>query len=83
MQSIMPVQLQYCNITFRLCAATKKNLTFATLTPGHKPCLFSGELHTLTQHFVMARFLSLIPLSGTLFQMMSGVSHHSYHSSLV
>ena len=34
-------------------------------------------------HFVITRFLLLLLLSGTLFQMMSGVPHHCHHLSLV
>ena len=35
------------------------------------------------QHLVIARCLLLFLLSGTLFQMMSGVLHHCHHLSLV
>ena len=42
--------------------------------PSHTPRLFSIDLHTVRQHLVIAHFLLLLPLSGTLFQMMSGVS---------
>ena len=35
------------------------------------------------QHLMIARFLFPLLLSGTLFQMMSGVSHHCHHLSLV
>ena len=51
----------------------------ATLAPAHTPRLFSIDLHTVRQHLVIARFLLLILLSGTLFQMMSGVPHHCHH----
>ena len=47
------------------------------------PCLFSIDLHTVRQHLVIVHFLLLLLLSGTLFQMMSGVPHHSHHLSLV
>ena len=43
----------------------------------------SIDLHTVRQHLVIVHFLLLLLLSGTLFQMMSGVSHHCHHLSLV
>ena len=56
----------------------------ATLAPAHAPCLFSIDLHTVRQHLVIVHFLLLLLLlSGTLFQMMSGVPHHCHHFSLV
>ena len=57
--------------------------TPATLAPAHTPCLFSIDLHTVRQHLVIVHFLLLLLLSGTLFQMMSGVPHHCHHLSLV
>ena len=39
--------------------------------------------HTVRQHLVIVHFLLLLLLSGTLFQMMSGVPHHCHHISLV
>ena len=54
-----------------------------TLAPAHAPCLFSIDMHTVRQHLVMANFPLLLLLSGTLFQMMSGVPHHCHHLSLV
>ena len=51
--------------------------------PAHTPCLFSIDLHTVRQHLVIVHFLLLLLLSGTLFQMMSGVPHHCHHLSLV
>ena len=57
--------------------------TSATLAPAHTPCLFSIDLHTVRQHLVIVHFLLLLLLSGTLFQMMSGVPHHCHHLSLV
>ena len=54
-----------------------------TLAPAHTPCLFSIDLHTVRQHLVIIHFLLLLLLSGTLFQMMSGVPHHYHHLSLV
>ena len=54
-----------------------------TLAPAHTPCLFSIDLHTVRQHMVIVHFLLLLLLSGTLFQMMSGVPHLSHHLSLV
>ena len=56
----------------------KSHHTPATLAPAHTPCLLSIDLHTVRQHLVIAHFL-LLPLSGTLFQMMSGVPHHCHH----
>ena len=47
--------------------------------PAHTPCLFSIDMHTVGQHLVIVHFL----LSGTPFQMMSGVPHHCQHLSLV
>ena len=58
------------------------HLTPATLAPAHTPCLFSIDLYTVRQHLVIACFLLLL-LSGSLFQMMSGVCHHCHHLSLV
>ena len=40
-------------------------------------------LYTVRQHLVIVHFLLLLLLSGTLFQMMSGVPHHCHHMSLV
>ena len=50
---------------------------------AHTPCLFSIDLNTVRQHLVIVHFLLLLLLSGTLFQMMSDVPHHSHHLSLV
>ena len=61
----------------------EKPLHTATLAPAHAPCLFSIDLHTVRQHLVIAHFLLLLLLSGTLFQMMSRVPHHCHHLSLV
>ena len=44
---------------------------------------YCNSLLFVRQHLVIARFLLLLLLSGTLFQMMSGVSHHCHHLSLV
>ena len=44
---------------------------------------FSIDLHTVRQHLVIVHFLLLLILSGTLFQMMSGVPHHCHHLSLI
>ena len=60
-----------------------KPLHTATLAPAHTPCLFSIDLHIVRQHLVIVHFLLLLLQSGTLFQMMSGVSHHCHHLSLV
>ena len=54
-----------------------------TPAPAHTPCLFSIDLHTVRQHFVIVHFLLLLLLSRTLFQVMSGVLHHCHHLSLV
>ena len=61
----------------------KNHCTPTTLAPAHTPCLFSIDLHTVRQHLVIVHFLLLLLLSGTLFQMMSGVPHHCHHLSLV
>ena len=61
----------------------KSHCTPATLAPAHTPCLFSIDLHTVRQHLVIVHFLLLLLLSGTLFQMMSDVTHHCHHLSLV
>ena len=45
-------------------------------------CLFSLDLLTVKRHLVIAHFLLLLLLSGTLFQMMSGVPHHCHYLSL-
>ena len=45
--------------------------------------LFSIDMHTVWQHLVIVPFLLHLLLSGTLFQMMSGVPHHCHHFSLV
>ena len=57
--------------------------SYVTLAPAHTPCLFSIDLHTVRQHLVIVHFLLLLLLSGTLFQMMSGVPHRCHHLSLV
>ena len=51
--------------------------------PGHTPCLFSIDLHTVGQHLVIVHFILLLLLYGTLFQMMSDVPHLCHHLSLV
>ena len=66
-----------------LTCCIKSHCTPATLAPAHAPCLFSIDLHTVRQHLVIVHFLLLLLLSGTLFQMMSGVPHHCHHLSLV
>ena len=55
----------------------------ATLAPAHTPCLFSIDRQTVWQQLVIVHFLLLLVLSGTLFQMMSGVPHHCHNISLV
>ena len=68
------------HISLRCCRSSHH--TPATLTPAQAPCLFSMDLHTVGQHFVVVRFLLLSLLSGTPFQMMSVVPHHChYHVS--
>ena len=61
----------------------ESHCTPATLAPAHTPCLFSIDLHTVRQHLVIVHFLLLLLLSGTLFQIMSGVPHHCHHLNLV
>ena len=56
-----------------LTCCIESHRTPATLAPAHTPCLFSIDLHTVGQHLAIAHFLLLLFLSGTLFQMMSGV----------
>ena len=48
----------------------KSHRTPATLATTHTPGLFSIDMYTVRQHLVIARFLLLLLLSGTLFQMM-------------
>ena len=48
-----------------------------------RSCLLSIDMHTVRQHLVIVHFLLLLLLSGTLFQMMSGVPHHCHNLSLV
>ena len=57
--------------------------TPASLLPAHTPCLFSIDQHTVRQYLVIVHIILLFPLSGTLFQMMSGVPHHCHHLILV
>ena len=66
-----------------LTCCIESHHTPATLAPAHTLCLFSIDLHTVRQHLVIVHFLLLFLLSGTLFQMMSGVPHHCHHLSLV
>ena len=66
-----------------LTCCIESHCTSATLAPAHTPCLFSIDMHTAKQHLVIVHFLLLLLLSGTLFQMMSGVPHHCHHLSLV
>ena len=61
----------------------KSHRTPATLAPAHTPCLFTIDLHTVRPHLVIVHVLLLLLLSGTLFQMMSDVPHHSHHLCLV
>ena len=66
-----------------LTCCIQSHCTAATLAPAHTTCLFSIDLHTVGQLLVIVHFLLLLLLSGTLFQMMSGVPHHCHHMSLV
>ena len=66
-----------------LTCCIKSHCTPATLAPAHTPCLFSIDLHTVRQHLVIVHFILLLLLSGTLFQMISGVPHHCHHLRLV
>ena len=61
-----------------LTCCIESHRTPATLSPAHTPCLLSIDLHTIWQHLVIDIFHLLLPLSGTLFQMMSGVPHHCH-----
>ena len=61
----------------------RKPLHTRNTRSAHTPCLFSIDLHTVWQHLVIVHFRLLLLLSGTLFQMMSGVPHHCHHLSLV
>ena len=61
----------------------KKQSHTRITSPAHTPCLFSMFLHTAWQHLTIARFPLLLLLSGTLFQMMSGVPHQCHHLRLV
>ena len=60
----------------------KSHHTPATNAPAHTPCLFSIDLHTIRQHLVIAHFPLLFIMSGTLFLMISGESHHCHHLCL-
>ena len=60
----------------------KTIIIFFRLTPIHTACFFSINLHTAWHHLVITHHFLPI-LSGTLFQIMSGVSHHCYHLRLV
>ena len=80
---VLPLPQQYCTIICRWHAAVKFLSTPATLAPAHTPCLFSIDLHTVRQHLVIVLFIFLLLLSGTLFEMISGVPHHCHHLSLV
>ena len=53
--------------------------------PSHTryTCSSSCTMTLLNRHLVTARFLFLLLLSGTLFQMMSSVPRHCHHLSLV
>ena len=66
-----------------LTCSIESHRTPESLAPAHTPCLFSIDLHTVGQHLVIVHFLLLLLLSGTLFQMMSDVSHHCHHLRLV
>ena len=62
----------------------KCNHSPETLAPAHMPSLFSIEQHIVRQHLVIARFLLLLLLSGTLYRWCPwNVPHHCHHLSLV
>ena len=44
----------------------KKPSPLATLAPPHTPCLFSMDMHTVRENSVIARFLLILLLSGTI-----------------
>ena len=69
--------------SYVLTCCINSHCTPATLAPAHTSCLSSIDLHTVRQHLVIVHFLLLPLLSGTLFQMMSGVPHHCHHLRLV
>ena len=60
-----------------LTCCRKRHRPPTTHAPAHTPCIFSIDLHTVRQHMVIAHILLFLLLSGTLFQMISGVPHHS------
>ena len=62
-----------------LTCCRKSHHTPAILVSAHTPCLFSIDLYTVQQHLVIARFLLLLLLSGTLIQIMSDVPHHCHN----
>ena len=66
-----------------LTCCRRSHHTLATFTPAHTPCFFSIDMYTVRQHLVIARFLLLLLLSGTLLQMTSGVPHHCHYLSIV
>ena len=66
-----------------LICCKESHHTPATLAPAHTPCIFSIDLHTARQHLMIIHFSLLLVLSGTLFQMMSGVPHHCHHLIIV
>ena len=75
---VLPLPQLYCTTICRNAACCRKSHhTPATLAPAHTPCFFAIDLHTVRQHLVITHFLLLL-LSGTLFQIMSGVFHHSF-----
>ena len=66
-----------------LTCCLESHCTPETLAPAHTPCLFSINLHTVRKNFMIVHFLLLLLMSGTLFQIMSGVPHHYHHLSLI
>ena len=54
-----------------------------TRSSSHTMPLLNRPAHSKVTNLVIVHFLLLLLLSGTLFQMMSGVPHHCHHLSLV
>ena len=65
------------------CMLQKKPSHTTTLAPAHTPCLFLIFLHTVRQQLVIAHFILLLLVSGTLFYVMSGVPHHCHYLCLI
>ena len=61
-----------------LTCCIKSHRKPASLASAHTPCHFSIDLHTVKLHLVIAHFLLLLLLFGTLFKMLSGMHHHCH-----